>query len=398
MGTEFSFIYSEPQMWNMKSYLLLRDNQESGPYTLDEIRRKNLQPFDLVWVEGESKAWCYPTELHELTVTTVSKGGRRQPSRKGIKNSLSPGKSAAQNFKHEMESSPVNTTRRTSPFLYDDVAKELFTEGKPEQRTIRRAFAINRNVTGLMLIFIGVVMGSFVVKNIVESFGSEAAPAEQARVIQSMSYQSDNAAYAPKQTSEKQILISNTMPSKVDSIKKAKIHPVAVTVTQTTQANTTPLDNSTAITSSQTDASVVQTTDQAKNGDPNIAAPKTSADADKKTGDAEKKDDSKDKEVKKIKDIKSMVHLSSNNYKVGFLGGVSDLEVQVSNDSPVAVDKATVQVNFLKPNGAVVKSETIEVNNIAPGKSKKIQVPSSGRGTKVQLRINSVSSRDGDAS
>lgn len=53
-----------------KVYLLLRNNLQSGPYTIDELRQQKLQPGDLIWKEGESTAWCYPSELEELHAGT----------------------------------------------------------------------------------------------------------------------------------------------------------------------------------------------------------------------------------------------------------------------------------------------------------------------------------------
>jgi hypothetical protein len=50
----------------MKTYLLLRNNRQSGPYTLDELLVEGLRPQDLVWVEGQSASWRYPAELDEL--------------------------------------------------------------------------------------------------------------------------------------------------------------------------------------------------------------------------------------------------------------------------------------------------------------------------------------------
>ncbi|HEU4471097.1 MAG TPA: GYF domain-containing protein [Flavisolibacter sp.] len=49
-----------------KVYLLLRNNQELGPFTIDEILQQQLSANDLVWVEGQSTAWCHPGELKEL--------------------------------------------------------------------------------------------------------------------------------------------------------------------------------------------------------------------------------------------------------------------------------------------------------------------------------------------
>lgn len=49
-----------------KVYLLLRSNKQTGPYSLEELLHLNLKPFDLVWVEGRSAAWQYPSEIPSL--------------------------------------------------------------------------------------------------------------------------------------------------------------------------------------------------------------------------------------------------------------------------------------------------------------------------------------------
>ncbi|WP_153798054.1 hypothetical protein [Foetidibacter luteolus] len=50
----------------MKTYLLLRNNKESGPYTAEELIKAGLKAYDLVWIEGRSTAWRYPSEVDEL--------------------------------------------------------------------------------------------------------------------------------------------------------------------------------------------------------------------------------------------------------------------------------------------------------------------------------------------
>lgn len=50
----------------MNKYLLLRDNKQSGPYTTDELIAKGIKPYDLVWIEGKSAAWRYPSEVDEF--------------------------------------------------------------------------------------------------------------------------------------------------------------------------------------------------------------------------------------------------------------------------------------------------------------------------------------------
>lgn len=47
-------------------YLLLRNNQQTGPFTIGELLQQQLRSSDMIWVEGKSTAWTYLSEL-ELT-------------------------------------------------------------------------------------------------------------------------------------------------------------------------------------------------------------------------------------------------------------------------------------------------------------------------------------------
>jgi hypothetical protein len=50
----------------LRVYLLLRNNKQEGPFSLEELLLKKLKPHDLVWVEGQSAGWRYPNEVDEL--------------------------------------------------------------------------------------------------------------------------------------------------------------------------------------------------------------------------------------------------------------------------------------------------------------------------------------------
>jgi hypothetical protein len=50
----------------MNTYLLLRSNKETGPFSLEELVSQGMKPYDLVWVTGKSAAWRYPSEVEEL--------------------------------------------------------------------------------------------------------------------------------------------------------------------------------------------------------------------------------------------------------------------------------------------------------------------------------------------
>ena len=52
----------------MSNYLLLRNNLQTGPYSLEELKTRGLQPTDLVWIQGKSDGWTHATDIEELAV------------------------------------------------------------------------------------------------------------------------------------------------------------------------------------------------------------------------------------------------------------------------------------------------------------------------------------------
>src|SRR5688500_7729877 len=50
----------------MTTYILLRDNKESQPYTITDLKSLGLKSSDLIWVEGQSVFWQHPNQIKEL--------------------------------------------------------------------------------------------------------------------------------------------------------------------------------------------------------------------------------------------------------------------------------------------------------------------------------------------
>lgn len=63
-----------------KIYLLLRNNNQLGPFTIEELLEQELLPSDLVWIEGKSLAWSYASELNLLKLARGSGEGVHRPS------------------------------------------------------------------------------------------------------------------------------------------------------------------------------------------------------------------------------------------------------------------------------------------------------------------------------
>lgn len=90
---------------------------------------------------------------------------------------------------------------------------------------------------------------------------------------------------------------------------------------------------------------------------------------------------------------KQYVTLHTGDYKTGFLGGIRNLEITLRNQTEYPLDNAVVMVEYLRGNGSVFKSEPYTIHNIPEKSSRTIQASNSRKGTKVNIRLVSVTSQ-----
>jgi hypothetical protein len=57
-------------------YLILRNNQQTGPFTIGELLQQQLKPSDMIWIEGKSTAWTYLSELELIPFVKKSEVAR----------------------------------------------------------------------------------------------------------------------------------------------------------------------------------------------------------------------------------------------------------------------------------------------------------------------------------
>jgi serine/threonine-protein kinase len=73
--------------------------------------------------------------------------------------------------------------------------------------------------------------------------------------------------------------------------------------------------------------------------------------------------------------------------KSGILGGVRDLNVQVSNPSSVKFKSIAVKVQYFKDNGGLYKSTVMYFNNVGPSAVVVRTAPDSPRGTRFTAQV-----------
>jgi hypothetical protein len=93
------------------------------------------------------------------------------------------------------------------------------------------------------------------------------------------------------------------------------------------------------------------------------------------------------------KDLRDMVSIRSNNYIRGAFGGISGLELTVSNNSDYLLDEVSVELQIMKPSDQPLRTDVITFKNIGSNKSITVKVPDSQRGIRVDYHITSIESK-----
>ena len=169
----------------MRRYLLLRNNQQSGPYSKDELASIRLRSFDLVWQEGESQAWKYPTEIDELTnlvdTTFVSHPAGRTGGRNRIKENnivAAPGR-FEKDYSNASYVFPITGSYNEIRYQQSiDELKNVYTERWRKRKLWTRRLAPGNNLLTLFAVIIGVFLSAFLVKKGVDNFEIPLAPDE----------------------------------------------------------------------------------------------------------------------------------------------------------------------------------------------------------------------------
>lgn len=353
----------------MELFYLLRNNHESGPFSLKELRNHPLYTTDLLWIDGESTQWAHPNSIPALANVVLQVRQPRPPVAKTTKQGL------ATNSALGSAATDIHDEELAAPSFEE--LKLKYGKKLPRRKAWRKSISIGTNLIGLATFVIGVMMAAFMVKKAIDSidYPPMVATAES-REIESETLPvstSTHAAFGAPQAETKDL--DQQIPFEEPALNKPGLgaNPSAAKKPLQPVEPTTKAIEKPGVEKSQTNPQV----------------------KDESTGENEKaveKEEPKPVEVAATEKpvARPSLSLSANQYKVGLLGGISNLELSVSNATSIAVEKAVVEVEYLKPNGKVTSSQTVTVNGITPGSSKKVTVPDHGRGVSVRYRVVNI--------
>lgn len=144
----------------MKKYLLLRNNKESGPYSIEQLGSMNLLALDLVWIEEDSTCWKYPDEIEELKSLINYNAEIISDRNDSLKKK---GKSISTGFDAIDESAPeINFAKPVKCF------EENYRTSSEKQAVWKKRFLLSTEISSIAAVVIGVMIGAFVIKKWVD--------------------------------------------------------------------------------------------------------------------------------------------------------------------------------------------------------------------------------------
>jgi hypothetical protein len=434
-------------------YLLLRDNKQSGPYTLDELKTKGLKAYDLVWVEGRSAAWRYPSEIDALsafapaveeqpfdrffkkpaaaTATTTSAVTAAKPVDKAVvaatggtgatKRSIyvtMPGGIAPRDTSPVRETSPVRDTTPTREVVREIApAKEL--EIAPvrepafpvqEARPLRERVSYRQEPETEILpplqrrkptrVWLPVGIGAAVLILLTAGIFIGLSIQKDAPGFQKLASQTSRDKGQPP-------LVRTT----AQPLPVAPANSPAATTDQTAQLITAPTNAIAAGTDrpagklrgtsprQKTEAPNVQKKDGAQTAVPTVVTDTPAVqpvvlhrEAVHRT-DALQNQPVDDRESLRVA-LANQVAVGANKYEVGTFGGIHDLQVTVTNRSAYSLDLVVVAVSYIQANKKTYKTENLYFRGIGPGSALMLEAPKSSRGINVEYKVTSINSKE----
>ena len=166
----------------MKKYLLLRDNRQSGPHTIEQLGSIGLLQMDLVWIEDQSTCWQHPDAIEELK-NLVAQVDALPSQKSSVGKNETVFISLPSNFSQknrrsivsEYSSLPVNETGPVLETHHTSSVQELkenYVASKQKQPVWKKRMLPSANATRVVAIFFGVTLGAFIIKKWVDGYES----------------------------------------------------------------------------------------------------------------------------------------------------------------------------------------------------------------------------------
>lgn len=451
----------------MNKYLLLRDNKQTGPYSVEELINMGLKPYDLVWLDGKSAAWRYPSEIAELQA--FAPAVEEQPYDRFYKKKPATAQQQVnantQQASAQTEAVVVTTPVATTPVTPNITAKKIYVTlpaGARDRGNTTATTDTNKAASPVPATQDGTEasaakllneqfarlreekmkqaenMAANPVVNIKTVVETPASPGFSEIVEKHYPQQEETLAPVIRQNGKDNrilmrsiaaaclvlggivigLVISNSRQQKnnaeldllVKQIQEREKRketatqnlPSAAPVNTPAQSDTVPAEEPVYTTPEDDKKESIGTpvhNNNTANNQQAVLPPDAPQQQPVKfipavvTNKPGNKPVNREEVEQARKNIHQLVAVDANKYKTGVLGGISDLQLTISNNSLYPLDQVEVEVRYLGPEKRVVKTQLLLFNDVAPGEQKTIEAPRTNRGVTVDYVITRINSK-----
>lgn len=92
--------------------------------------------------------------------------------------------------------------------------------------------------------------------------------------------------------------------------------------------------------------------------------------------------------------ITNLIQVTTNQYSVNSFGGISNLDIIVTNNTNYTIDQITVAIAYIKENGGIYTTEYLTFNNIPAYQNKSLSAPDSNRSLSVNLTKQTITASE----
>ena len=394
----------------MNSYILLRNNKETGPFSLEALQQMGLKSTDLIWVECQSMNWRHPNEITELKALLADDSN---PVPGNSKQQLPPDDSKMVEVTADTlidkklvfaelptVTKPVNEKKKS--FVQDSALTDIqkyggiadFETPKNEIASSETHLKYSRPLDEIKEMY---------VKNLEQKMRSKKGISfqllkkyRQPVIYVCLLLTGAGVALFFRNTGNKnEIVLPQTIQQSIPSpssepIQDEPTEVAAILPIKTEEQQLTPDDAQLSVASEKTKESSIKKNTPKQQGD-NLP-PKQSIDRYEKSN-LPITENTRAKPVT-AENISSKLTIHANDYVVGSFGGIRNLEVTLQNNSSYLLDKVTVTVDYLNPEGIIIKTENIYFQSVHAGEKVTVPVKKSKRGVNIGYKITKIESKD----
>lgn len=395
------------------TYILLRNNVESTALELEDLKKTGLLPTDLIWVECQSVCWRHPGEIAELKDLVIDPAAPRPETSESLLEKYSPKvarevpvQSASLTEKFLQAKDNFLDSDEMVPFVADETPPASVQSKKTGQQNYSAASGMKKKraaedtpdiffpkatsqgkadlLESLMAIprqklalYAGLVVAGAIMMFIIMGTGNQSNPVKQpaAPVVASTPAETQEPVPADEPVSEPGS-DSTSLPESFSPQNTVATEEAVSPAPAPVQREPQPVKASTPGRKNEPVAK------KEVNSEPPPAAKKTIA-----------AEPAREQQAAPV-NIHAQLSVKANEYNVAAFGGIRNLVLTLHNQSAHFLDKVAVEVHYLNPEGAIVKTDIVDFKFISPGESSAVAVKKSSRGVKVSTKIISVQSKE----